>query len=255
MGIPDGCQAARQKRFAVTVDLGGRPHKLSSALLSAGLARLDGAAVRFSPRIFPDSWTDTVSGKIAVTTKDHSVIDGLVLVRSDGMPTYHFASVADDMALGITLVVRGIEHMPNTAKHVALWNALAILDWPGRSAPLPQFSHVGLITQGGKKVSKRDGSASLLDYRDRGVDPDALFNWLLRLGWGPTVDDKTTKTISRSRAIDLFLAGGRLRPSPANMDLALLDSLDRKYKGGRERADRAALKAACIDDATTPRSP
>ena len=106
--------------------------------------------------------------------------------------------------------------------------------------PLPLWTHVGLITQKGRKLSKRDGAASLLGYRDAGTDPDALLNWLLRLGWGPTVDDRTTRMIDRGRALALFLGGGRMRASPANMDPALLAAYDRRYKAAKENASRAA---------------
>jgi len=213
---------------------------LAADLVRAGLARMDGTAVRFAPKVIAEGWYDTIAGRIAITDNDRKAIDGLVLLRSDGMPTYHLASTVDDMDLGVTWIVRGTDHLSNTAKHVVLWEALASLDWSGHGRGLPLFTHVGLITQNGKKVSKRDGSASLLSYRDDGICADAMFNWLLRLGWGPTVDDRTTRTITRDRALALFLDGGKMRSSPANMDMALLASLDRKYKGAIERAARAA---------------
>lgn len=148
------------------------------------------------------------------------------------MPTYHLASVVDDMDLGITWVIRGSDHLSNTPKHIALWRAVGKLEWSGAAAPMPLWTHLGLITSDdGKKISKRDGATSLLDYRDSSVDPDAMVNWLLRLGWGPTIDDKTTRTIDQDRAVRLFLEGGRMRASPANMDPLLLSALDRKYKG------------------------
>jgi hypothetical protein len=84
-------------------------------------------------------------------------------------------------------------------------------------------------------------AASLLYYRDRGIDPKATLNWLLRLGWGPTVDDRNVRAIDLTRAVRLFLDGGRMRPSPANMDPKPLDALDRKYKGQREKVARLAL--------------
>jgi glutamyl-tRNA synthetase len=219
-------------------DRGALYARLADLLLSAGLARRDDGCVRLFPATIPGAWTDTVGGTIRVTKSDAAAIDGLVLVRSDGSPTYHLASVADDMDLGVTWVVRGIDHLSNTAKHVALWNALASVPWDGAGRPLPLWSHVGLITQGGKKLSKRDGASSMLRYRDAGTDPDALLNWVLRLGWGPTVDDRTTKVIDRDRALALFLDGGRMRSSPANMDPALLAAYDRKYRGARDRAAR-----------------
>jgi glutamyl-tRNA synthetase len=210
--------------------------ELAQALVEQNLAVHDGEAIRLTYSDPCTSWTDTVSGKISITDNDRKVSDGLVLMRSDGNPTYHFASVVDDMEYGVTWVVRGSDHMSNTSKHIAIWHALSHLAWPGANTALPLFTHVGLITQNGKKISKRDGSASLLDYRDRDVNPDAMFNWLLRLGWGPTVDDKTTAKISRERAVELFLAGGKMKASPANMDLNKLDSFDRKYKAVIESA-------------------
>jgi len=214
---------------------------LCDALLDAGLARRDGAAVRLVlPDDTPASWTDTVTGTVAIGDADRRVIDGMVLMKSDGMPTYHFASVADDMDLGVTWVVRGIDHLSNTAKHVAIWTALSRVAWGGAGRPLPRWTHLGLITRGGRKVSKRDGASSMLAYRDAGTDPDALLNWMLRLGWGPTVDDRTTRTIDRQRALALFLDGGRMRSSPANMDPALLAAYDRRHKAAREKAARGA---------------
>jgi glutamyl-tRNA synthetase len=222
---------------------------VADMMLMAGVARRDGAAVRFVPGNMPAGWVDTIAGSVAISRNDSDVIEGLVLIRSDGMPTYHFASVVDDMDMGVTWVIRGTDHFSNTAKHVALWSALSMLDWSGNGRPLPLFSHVGLLTQGGRKVSKRDGSASLLAYRDNGIGADAMCNWLLRLGWGPTVDDKTTKMIPRERALELFLDGGHMRSSSANLDPMLLASLDRKYKGARERASRIAVM-----DAAAPRA-
>lgn len=216
---------------------------LADGLVAKGLARRDGDAVLLAAPTLPDAWRDTLAGDIRVTDNDRKLADGLVLVRRDGTPTYHMASVADDMAMGVTWVVRGQDHLANTPKQVALWDALSRLDWDGAKTPMPLWTHVGLIMHGGKKVSKRDGSASLLDHRARGVDPDAMGNWLLRLGWGPTGDGKGDRTIDRDRALAIFLDGGRMRSSPANMDLPLLDSLNRKVLGGRERAARLAAAA------------
>jgi glutamyl-tRNA synthetase len=143
---------------------------------------------------------------------------------------------------GITWVIRGSDHLSNTLKHIVPWRALGKLEWSGAAAPIAPWTHRGLITSNGRKMSKRDGAASFLDYRDSGVDPDAMFNWLLRLGWGPTIDDNPARTIDRDRAVRLFLDGGRMRASPANMDPLLLNALDRKCKSTRGRA-AAALSA------------
>jgi glutamyl-tRNA synthetase len=96
--------------------------------------------------------------------------------------------------------------------------------------PIPKFAHVGLIHHQKKKLSKRDDAASMLYYRDQGYDPDAILNFILRLGWGPKNENKSHKLIDRSRAIDLFLKDGNMRSAPSNMDLNQLESYDRKYK-------------------------
>jgi glutamyl-tRNA synthetase len=173
----------------------------------------------------PSSWTDEIAGPVPITANDIAGTDGLVLLRSDGTPTYHWASVVDDINLGITFVLRGSDHISNTAKQVILFN------WLDR--PLPKFAHVGLIAHQGKPLSKRDGAASMLHYRNAGYDPDAVLNFLARLGWGPKVDDRSTTMLPRDRMLQLFLAGGNLRSSQANLDLAKLEALDRKYKAAK----------------------
>jgi glutamyl-tRNA synthetase len=100
----------------------------------------------------------------------------------------------------------------------------------GKEAPLPRFAHVGLIFKDGKKMSKRDHAASLLDYRDNGCDPDGMFNFLLRLGWGPHRDDKSMTFIDRDRARELFLDHGNLRAANAGFDAVKLDFYSRRYK-------------------------
>jgi glutamyl/glutaminyl-tRNA synthetase len=195
-------------------------------LVKTGQAFRDEGAVRLRLADLPDAWNDTVIGLTPITDAIRKQIDGMVLMKSDGYPTYHFASVFDDIDFRVSWVIRGVDHVSNTPKHIAIWRALASV----KPMPEPLWSHIGLLTEDGKKISKRDGAASLLSYRDQGIDPDAMFNWLLRMGWGPSVDDKSTTTISRDRALELFLNGGGMRPSPSNIDRKKLDSLDRRYK-------------------------
>ena len=99
---------------------------------------------------------------------------------------------------------------------------------------LPKFAHVGLIGVKGKPLSKREGAASMLHYRNAGYDPDAMLNFLARLGWGPKVDDKTTKMLPREKMLELFLTGGNLHNNLANLDMVKLESYDRKYKAAKE---------------------
>ena len=234
-------------------DRGAFYSALADGLIAAGLARRDDGAVRLNLPLadVPRRWTDTVGGAMSVGDKDAGFAASMVLLRSDGSPTYHFASVADDMDTGVTWVIRGTDHISNTARQVALWTALGRLDWSGAATGLPLWTHVGLVTYLGRKMSKRDGAASLLSYRDAGIHPEAMCNFLLRLGWGPSVDDKTARTIDRTRAVSLFLDAGRMRPSPANMDPMLLAALDRRYKG-RDRAAALGDAAAGPSPPATP---
>lgn len=200
-------------------------------LLDAGLAkRADNGAVLLASGDPPRAWTDTVGGTMKIPDDLAKQADGLVLMRGGdkvGHVTYNFASILDDYLMGVDYVIRGVDHIQNTAKQIAIWQALAKV-LPPRD--LPAFAHVGLIFKGGKKMAKRDGAASLLDYRDAGTDPDAMFNFLLRMGWGPTVDDKSATFIDRDRAVEMFLTGGKMRAANANFDEAKLAFYDRSYK-------------------------
>lgn len=194
----------------------------AAKLLDAGLAvRADNGAVLMKGGAAAP-WHDLISGDQLPSAKAHDLARDQVLIKADGMPVYHFASVVDDIDLGVNLVIRGMDHLTNTFRHAGLYTAL--------DAAMPDFAHVGLITMDGKKMSKRDAAASLLGYRDDGVDPDAMLNYLLRVGWGPRQDDKSMKIIDRDRAVSLFLDHGKMRASPAAMDLPKLASFNRKYK-------------------------
>ncbi len=173
----------------------------------------------------PTSWTDEVIGEVKITKEDKERADGSVLIRSDGSPTYNWASVVDDIDLGINYILRGADHITNTSKQVIIFTLL--------NAVLPKFAHVGLIAHKGKLLSKRDGESSMIHYKNAGYDPDAMLNFLARLGWGPKVDDKTTKMLPKEKMLELFLIGGNLRSSQANMDLAMLEAYDRRYKASK----------------------
>lgn len=172
----------------------------------------------------PKKWKDEVAGYIKITAHDLEQVNGMILIKGDGSPTYNWATVIDDMDYQINYVIRGHDHISNTTKQIILYYVVGAMQF------LPMFAHVGLIHYQKKKLSKRDGSASMLYYKEKGYDPDAVLNFMLRMGWGPNVDDKTTKTISKERAIELFLEGGNMRSAPSNMDLNMLESFDRKYK-------------------------
>lgn len=201
-----------------------RYRQLAQEWVDKGLAhRDDQDAVRF--RLPADlgvrEWVD--NGKVMkITDNDLSNTDGIVLLRADGTPTYNWASVIDDMDMGVNLVIRGVDHLTNTSKQAALWACLG--------HALPRFIHVGLIGQGGKPFSKREGAAGMLYYREKGYDVDAVLNFLARLGWGPKNDDKTTALLPRERMQELFMEGGNFRTNLADCDHRKLESYDRKYK-------------------------
>jgi glutamyl-tRNA synthetase len=193
------------------------------------LTPMDGNEISFN---IPDSFQDELAGEVKITARDKELMvpstdsNGIVLLRSDGLPTYHFACVVDDIDMGINYVIRGVDHLTNTARQVAIYTALG--------AEVPKFAHIGLISKDKRKLSKRDGAASMLHYRDAGYDPDALLNGMARLGWGPTVDDKTTALLPKEKMLELFFSGGKMKSSVANMEMHKLDSFDRKYKARKK---------------------
>lgn len=180
------------------------------------------------PELLP-SWTDELAGEINIGTRDWDYIVGMPLIRGDGTPTYNFATIIDEIGMKVNFVIRGTDHTKNTAKQMALFQTIAFAN------EIPRFAHVGLMFQNRKKLSKRDGIGSMLGLMDAGYDPNAVLNFLLRLGWGPSIDDKSTALLPRERALELFIDGGKMKNSPANVDVAKLDSFDRKYKARRPR--------------------
>ena len=119
------------------------------------------------------SWVDLVHGEISIPNIQ---IQDFVMMRGDGMPLYNFACVVDDYGMKITHVVRGEEHMINTAPQIVMYRALG--------AEPPRFGHCPVIlAQNGQKLSKRHASVSVMEYRDQGYLPDAMLNYLMRLGW------------------------------------------------------------------------
>lgn len=203
--------------------------QVAQNLIAKDLAKIldNGAIALVTDNVtIPTSWHDEIAGDVAITQTNLDQINNTILIKADGAPTYNWSTVVDDIDLGINYVIRGHDHITNTARHIVLYSALGY--------DLPKFAHVGLIHSKKKKLSKRDGAASMLYYRDQGYDPDAMLNFMLRLGWGPKTDDKSMKIIDKDRAVSLFLDYGNMRSQPSNMDLQLLDSYDRKYKARKK---------------------
>ncbi|HVL35404.1 MAG TPA: glutamate--tRNA ligase [Burkholderiales bacterium] len=140
--------------------------------------------VRFrTPEAGEVGWNDLVKGPISFPNAE---LDDLVLLRADGVPTYNFGVVVDDLDMGITHVIRGDDHVNNTPRQIHIFQAL--------EAALPAFGHVPMILGAdGERLSKRHGAVSVLQYRDDGYLPEALVNYLARLGWSHGDDEIFTR--------------------------------------------------------------
>ncbi len=134
---------------------------------------------------------DLVKGRMAKKAED---IEDFAIVRSDGSPIFHLANVVDDIDQGVTHIIRGDDHVENTFKHIQIFKALG--------APVPKYGHLSMIVnQQGKPYSKRDGAAFVGEFRDQGYLPEALFNYLLLLGWNPG-DER--EVLTKDEMISLF---------------------------------------------------
>jgi glutamyl-tRNA synthetase len=185
-------------------------------LVESGHAYEDDGAIRFDmPDDGATAWDDLVLGRIEVENKE---LEDVVLVRSDGRPTYNFASPVEDWLDEITHVVRGSDHISNTPKQVNILRALG--------AEPPAYGHVPFINgSDGKPLSKRHGDTSLDQFRDAGYYAPALMNFLALLGW--SYDDKTT-IMSRDELVERF-SFDRVQPSPATFDYKKLDWMNGVY--------------------------
>ena len=181
---------------------------------------------------------DLVRGRVEFPAE---ALDDFVLVRSDGHPLYHFCVCVDDTEMGITHVIRGDDHLANTPKHVALFRALG--------APLPAFAHLGMILgTDKKKLSKRHGAAAVEEWRDEGILPEALVNFLALLGWAPGGDREilTKDEMEREFTLD------RVGPSPSVFDPEKLLWMNQQYIA---RMPAAELLARSLPHATSGAPP
>jgi glutamyl-tRNA synthetase len=190
--------------------------KLAHQLLDEGKAYEDDGAIRFR---MPDegvtAWDDVVLGRIEFPNKE---LEDTVILRSDGRPTYNFASPVEDVQDRITHVLRGPDHVANTPKQINILNALG--------AELPIYGHVPNVNgDDGKKLSKRHGAVTVDEFRRDGYLPAALVNYLALLGW--SYDDKTT-IMSRHELIERFTLD-RIGASPATFDYKKLDWMNGVY--------------------------
>ncbi len=182
-----------------------------SARSAAGLP----SVIRFRLPHGEIAWDDAVHGRISFQGHD---LDDFIVLRSDGSAIYNMAVVSDDIAMRITHVVRGDDHVSNTPKQIALYRALG--------APLPVFAHVPMILgTDGKKLSKRHGATAVGDYQDLGIVPPAMRNFLALLGWSPGED---LEILAADEMIRRFSLEG-IQKKPAVFDTAKLEWMNGQY--------------------------
>ena len=179
-------------------------------------------------------WHDAVHGEIEFANTD---IDDFIILRSDATPVYNLAVVSDDVAMRITHVIRGDDHISNTPKQILLYLGLG--------QPLPVFAHVPMILgPDGKRLSKRHGATAVAEYHEQGILPEALFNFLALLGWSPGDDEEV---LSREALI------ARFSLESINRKSAIFDTTKLEWMNGRYLAnvppDRLAEQVRTLVDA------
>jgi len=186
-------------------------------------------AIRFRMPEGQTSWDDLVHGTITFANKDIGEGDFIIL-RSDATPIYNLAVVSDDIAMGITLVMRGDDHVSNTPKQILLYEALG--------AAIPRFAHLPMIHGlDGKKLSKRHGATAVGDYQHMGILPQAMLNFLALLGWSPGND---IEVMTVPQMIELFSTDG-LSKNAAIFDTKKLEWMNGQHLGMMSAAELLPL--------------
>jgi glutamyl-tRNA synthetase len=192
-----------------------RCYRLKPSEVAERVARGMPSVIRFLMPQEEIAWDDAVHDRITFHGKD---LDDLVILRSDGTPIYNLAVVSDDIAMKITHVIRGDDHISNTPKQIALYRALG--------QPEPIFAHVPMILGAdGKKLSKRHGATAVGDYQAQGIVPLAMRNFLALLGWSPGGD---REIMPEAEMIELFSLEG-IQKKPAVFDITKLEWMNGQY--------------------------
>ncbi len=169
-----------------------------------------------------------VAKKIGTKTENGYEVDmgdySMVILRNNGFPTYNFCSILDDYDYDITDIIRGVDHINNLDKQKKLWDMICSVEG---HRPFPNVHHAGLLFEGNKKISKRDGSGSLDNYSQ---NKNAILNWILRFGWShPDPNfDKSFPTISLEKMIEIF-NDGHISKNNCKIDFNKLNFLDKKW--------------------------
>lgn len=199
-----------------------RPENCASKPIPEGIKPV----IRFrNPDDGEVTWDDAVYGRITIANKE---LDDLIIMR-DGIPTYNFAVVVDDWDMKVSHVIRGADHINNTPRQINLYKALG--------AEVPVFAHLPLINgPDGQKLSKRHGSVSVMEYEARGFLPEAVFNYLARLGWGHGNMEKFT----RNELAEVFELRG-VSKAAARIDFKKFEWLNAQYMKEADDERLAAL--------------
>jgi len=220
-------KAAEARNEAFRYD--GRCDRLAPEDVARRVAAGMPFVIRFRMPPGETSWTDLVHGPITFANQDIGEGDFIIL-RSDATPIYNLAVVSDDIAMRITVVMRGDDHISNTPKQILLYHALG--------APLPQFAHLPMIHGlDGKKLSKRHGATAVADYQHMGILPQAMLNFLALLGWSPG-DDIEVMTVPQM--IELFTVDGLSRKA------AVFDTKKLEWMNGQHLSTMPARELAPI---------
>lgn len=204
-----------------------------------GLEKAPGRALRFRLPEGKTSWPDKVRGEV---TFDNANVDDFVVARSTGAPLFVLANTVDDASMGITHVIRGEDHVNNTAKYLLLWQALGY-------GEVPTFAHLPLlVNEQRKKLSKRRDPVSVADFKARGFLPEAMRNYLALLGWGPK-DDVEIRPIEE--IVELFRIED-VSPSPAFFDEKKLLHINGEYIRALSTEDFVARAAEFLPDGEAP---
>jgi glutamyl-tRNA synthetase len=189
-----------------------------------GLTKTDQTIIRFkTPQTGEVKFNDHVRGEITTANNE---LDDLVIARADGMPTYNFSVVIDDADMGITHVIRGDDHINNTPRQINIYQAL------GES--VPEFAHVPMILgDDGARLSKRHGAVSVMQYAEDGYLPEAVLNYLVRLGWS----NGDQELFSKAEMVELFDLSG-VNKAPSAFNTTKLNWINQQYM---QQADSARL--------------
>lgn len=210
--------------------------QIADTMISKGYAQRDGDAIRLKSDYVLSDWKDFNGDVIKISQDDVKFAQNQVLIKSDGTPIYHFASVIDDVDTDINLVMRGADHLSNTSKQLFILRALKDCGYTQKTMDDIAFSHVGLIMVKSDqnkliKLSKRNSLASMMHYKDNGVLPQSLLSAIFRLGWAHSDAnfDKKFPLIDRDVALQNVLDGS-FKIKNATFDVDRLNFIDKKFK-------------------------